>query len=172
MKNKVLLSLCLCTSLHVNASPELGEYFDKYNEQSQITINYSDVNQLFDMTVLELGMSDRKVESTSNASLRTGTKLRTNRGKNTAFEANRFLYKQVKNSKLEPLIEQMRLDLQSLPQQLDLRELKKDEQLAYWLNLYAIGTIEKLIAQYPRYDLEDEISGKASYLDEPFIKIS
>lgn len=171
MKKWLLISLFGCTSLQVKAAPQLGEYFDKYNEQSQIVINYSDVNQLFDMTVLELGMSDRKVVSASNSSQKTGTKLRTNRGSKTAFEANRFLYKQVKNSKLEPLIEKMRLDLQSLPEHLDLRELKKDEQLAYWLNLYAIGTIEKLMAQYPKYDLEDEILGKASYLDEKFIEI-
>lgn len=171
MKKWLLISLFGCTSLQVNATPQLGEFFDKYNEQSQITINYSDVNQLFDMTVLELGMSDRTVVSVSNSSQKTGTKLRTNRGNKTAFEANRFLYKQVKNSKLEPLIEKMRLDLQSLPGQLDLRELKKDEQLAYWLNLYAIGTVEKLMMQYPKYDLEDEILGKASYLDEKFIEI-
>ncbi|CCQ10596.1 hypothetical protein PALB_14630 [Pseudoalteromonas luteoviolacea B = ATCC 29581] len=172
MKKIVIAASLLFALGKAQANPELGEHFNEYNEQSKIVVNYDDVNQLLSMAVLETGMSDRKVMELSNSSNRTGTKLRSNRGRKTAYEANRFLFKQVKNSELEPLIGRMRIDLQSLPDQVDLRELGKDEQLAYWLNLYTVGALEKLVANYPKYDLEDEILDDDNYFEEKFITIT
>lgn len=158
-------------TLKASQVDELATYFNQYNEQSKITINYDDVTQILSMSVLEVGMSDRKVMESRAVNNKTGTKLRTNRGRKTAFEANRFLFKEVKNTQVSDIVVAIRKDLQKLPDYIDLRELGRDEQLAYWLNLYNIGLIEKLVEAYPKYDLEDELEEESNFLNDKFITI-
>lgn len=171
---KVLLSVVLMLISFIIQATEvedLAAYFNKYNEQSKIVINYDDVSQVLSMAVLEVGMSDRKIMESRAVNNKTGTKLRTNRGRKTAFEANRFLFKEVKKTQVADIISSIRKDLEKLPNYIDLRELGKDEQLAYWLNLYNMGLIEKLVEAYPKYDLEDELEENNNYLQDPFITI-
>lgn len=172
MKFLVFITLIVASSsLHASQVDDLATYFNQYNEQSKITINYDDVSQVLSMSVLEVGMSDRKVMESRAVNNKTGTKLRTNRGRKTAFEANRFLFKEVKSTKVADIVVSIRKDLQKLPDYIDLRELGRDEQLAYWLNLYNIGLIEKLVEAYPKYDLEDELEEKNNFLNEKFITL-
>ncbi len=148
---------------------ELPEAFQGFTWNSQITISYDDLDALLNATVLDVGMSDR---SSVKSSSTIGTRMRSSKNKDTAFEANRFMFEELKKSTVKDAFHDIRVSLEQVPSEILLSELKIQEQLAYWLNLYNVALLEKLIAEYPIHDMEDELTGKNSILDEKFLNVA
>ncbi|MEO2266642.1 DUF547 domain-containing protein [Pseudoalteromonas sp. YIC-656] len=148
---------------------ELPDVFQGFTWNSQITISYDDLDALLDATVLDVGMSDR---SSAKSSSTIGTRMRSSKNNDTAFEANRFIFEELKNSSVKDAFHDIRVSLEQVPSEISLSELKLQEQLAYWLNLYNVALLERLISEYPIHDMEDELTGKDSILDRKFLTVA
>ncbi|WP_031565794.1 DUF547 domain-containing protein [Rheinheimera texasensis] len=80
----------------------------------------------------------------------------------TALAANRFHFEEYQhNPEMRDVIGQLRRQLSAVPDQTPLNQLTKNEQLAYWLNLYNITVLDEVIKVYPRKDLETFLLGTA-----------
>ncbi|MBS3798636.1 DUF547 domain-containing protein [Pseudoalteromonas sp. BDTF-M6] len=148
---------------------ELPEVFQGFTWNSQITISYDDLDALLDATVLDVGMSDR---SSAKSSSTIGTRMRSSKNSDTAFEANRFIFEELKKSTVKDAFHDIRVSLEQVPSEIAMSELKTQEQLAYWLNLYNIALLETLISEYPIHDMEDELTGTDSILDRKFLNVA
>lgn len=80
----------------------------------------------------------------------------------TALSANRFHFEEYQNNpEMRDVISQLRQQLSAVPDQTPLNQLTKNEQLAYWLNLYNVTVLDEVIKVYPRKDLETFLLGTA-----------
>lgn len=80
----------------------------------------------------------------------------------TALSANRFHFEEYQqNPEMRDVISQLRRQLSAVPDQTPLNQLSKNEQLAYWLNLYNVTVLDEVIKVYPRKDLETFLLGTA-----------
>ncbi|MFN6262035.1 MAG: DUF547 domain-containing protein [Chromatiaceae bacterium] len=69
----------------------------------------------------------------------------------TALSANRFHYEEYQsNPEMRDVVTQLRQQLSAVPEQTPLNQLSKNEQLAYWLNLYNVTVLDEVIKVYPR----------------------
>jgi hypothetical protein len=62
--------------------------------------------------------------------------------------------------------------LLQLPQDIPLKLLNRNEQLAYWLNLYNITLLEQLIAIYPESRISDDLFAPDGILNQRLVKVS
>jgi hypothetical protein len=102
-----------------------------------------------------MGNSTRKKAKKSKASI--GTRLKNRVKPLTDLEGNRFFYDTFDTPKKVALISNVRKSLEQLPTNSPLHFFSKDEQLAYWLNLYNISLIEQLVHIYPKKNLQSLI---------------
>lgn len=80
----------------------------------------------------------------------------------TALSANRFHFEEYQqNPEMRDVISQLRRQLAAVPEQTPLNQMSKNEQLAYWLNLYNVTVLDEVIKVYPRKDLETFLLGTA-----------
>lgn len=78
----------------------------------------------------------------------------------TALSANRFHYEEYQsNPEMRDVVTQLRQQLSAVPEQTPLNQLSKNEQLAYWLNLYNVTVLDEVIKVYPRKDLATFLLG-------------
>ena len=78
----------------------------------------------------------------------------------TALSANRFHYEEYQsNPEMHDVVTQLRQQLSAVPEQTPLNQLSKNEQLAYWLNLYNVTVLDEVIKVYPRKDLATFLLG-------------
>lgn len=155
VKSAFIASACLLSLNAMAISEESLKKFSKFNQKSEFIIQYKDVDLILDAAVLYVGKSTRKKAQKAKKAI--GTRLRNNKKRLTALEGNRFFYKEFKTPEKKALIEQVRKSLESLPAESPLELFSKNEQLAYWLNLYNIALLEELINIYPKRSLESEI---------------
>jgi len=137
---------------------KIPEPFRGEKNNSKITINYTDWSTVLRQTVLETGRSDRRSAKTQHAPI--GTRVKSGNQSSTRNEGNRLVfpaYADVEEN-LE-YIRNIRKELEAIPSQLPMKEWPKDEQLAYWLNLYNITIIEQLAAIYPVTSLKKLMKG-------------
>ncbi|WP_462176914.1 DUF547 domain-containing protein [Pseudoalteromonas gelatinilytica] len=170
MLKQFLLVSAICFATQTSAKLDtLPEEFSDFSLDRDITISYDDLDMLLDMTVIDLGRSDRRFRK-SKANI--GTRMRAHKNNDTALEANRFFYEEVTTSKLKEGFHKVRVSLEKVPDQVPLNALVLDEQLAYWLNLYTTALLEKLIEHYPVIDTQELLFGEQSILDEEFIHVA
>lgn len=137
------------------------------------TLDYSIWDEALDKVVIDLGPSTRfRADSARPA---VGTRFV--RGHKSAYrlEGSRFTFEYITDDYAQGLTD-YRMDLQDIATKYDITIFPKDEQLAFWLNLYNVATIEKIADSYPvqRPDsIKIKINGEKYTLDEaPFISIS
>jgi hypothetical protein len=145
------------------------EKFSQYDNNSDFVILYDDVDTLFQASVLYMGNSTRKKAKKSKASI--GTRLKNRVKPLTGLEGNRFFYDTFDTSKKVALISNVRKSLEQLPTDTPLHFFSKDEQLAYWLNLYNISLIEQLVQIYPKKNLQSLIE-EEGLLDEKHLIVA
>ena len=146
--------ISVCVSSHVFASTN-GE-FEKFmaeDSRSNYAINYTDYDAILKTFVMPMGKSSRAQAKKSKASV--GTRLKNNINKLTALEGNRFLFEAFKDKEYKQLISDIRRSLEAIPDQMPLSAFNKEEQLAYWLNLYNVTMLDELNKQYPVKKLKD-----------------
>lgn len=153
------------------ASDEIPDPFWDFNPDSNFTINYADVDAILNAMVVNTGRSSR--EKLPSTSAMTGTRLATKVKRTTANEANRFYFEEfVENEEYKHMLRGLRQDLEAIPDQIPLENFNRDEQLAYWLNLYNIAILDKLVEIYPERSLKQELVGRNSILDDKFLNVS
>ncbi len=137
---------------------------------SDLTILYQDLDEVLRQSVLVTGRSNRarvpKARPAAGSHIVRGTKGR------SAMEGNRVLFPALHNQKNLALLSAIRKDLESVPDQLPLRLLKKEEQLAYWLNLYNVTLLEQIALIYPKSRLKGEFRGKNSLWDKKLLRVA
>jgi hypothetical protein len=155
VKSAFIASACLLSLNAMAISEESLKKFSKFDKNSEFIIQYRDVDLILDAAVLYVGKSSRRKASKAKKAI--GTRLKNNKKRLTSLEGNRFFYKEFKTPEQKALIERVRRSLESLPAESPLELFSKNEQLAYWLNLYNITLLEELIEIYPQRSLESEI---------------
>jgi hypothetical protein len=170
--NFVFVLVCCAASLSAVASiSTVPEEFQRYDPDSNFVIKYGDVDAILKTMVVDVGRSSRKKADASRA--KTGTRMKNKVQRDTAEEGNRFHFEAFDdNEKYQEALHNVRLALEAIPSQVPLEAFNRNEQLAYWLNLYNITLLDELVKIYPEKDLKKELTGKKSILDQPIVNVS
>ena len=168
-KQLLLIAFTFCSLSSYAKINELPEEFSDFSLNRDIKISYEDLDNLLELTVLDMGRSDRSSRKSKSS---IGTRMKSHKNNDTALEANRFLFEAVTKSEIKDGFHKIRVSLEKVPDEISLNELSLDEQLAYWLNLYNTAMIEKLIEHYPVRDTEDLLFDDDSILDEEFLTVA
>ncbi|NMF47042.1 DUF547 domain-containing protein [Pseudoalteromonas arctica] len=163
------LLLLLSAPKYLLAEDKAYPQFSVYSPKSKLTINFEPVNILLESNVLDMGPSRRKNAKLDEPPI--GTKLRNVFPSATHNESNRFTYELIKSPKQKSLVNDVKKYLESLPEKNNLNLYSKQEQLAYWLNLYNITLINEIVKRYPIVSLEKILTGPDSLLDKKLVNI-
>ncbi|WP_158638054.1 DUF547 domain-containing protein [Shewanella donghaensis] len=155
-------------SFAVSAS-EISDKFSPYDANSNIEILYDDLDAVLKSSVLAVGHSTRATAKDFKASIGTRMKVRVN--KLTALEGNRFFYEQFQDDDNQKLLEDIQQSLESVPSEVSLSKLNRDEQLAYWLNLYNLTVLIELIDMYPIKKIEDEFEDDETIFSKKILNV-
>jgi len=127
-------------------SPFQGE-----DPKSDFSIKYDDWDAMLGQTVLDTGMSDRT--EASKLRPRAGSRIIRGGGGTTRLEGNRVDFHAFLGENLLVLRE-LRDDLAKVPDLAPLNLFNRDEQLAYWLNLYNVTLVTQVAEIFPETNLK------------------
>lgn len=150
---------------------ELPPSFFGENADAKFTIDYTDLNELLKASVLaEVAPSRFNMKPTEIPAVNRAVTIGNNL---TALSASRFFYEAyTDNPQMKNVLRNIRLDLEQLPDTKALNHFSKNEQLAYWLNLYNVTVLDELIRIYPQKDLQNVISGEDSLLNKKLLTVA
>ena len=161
----------LAMSQVVSAEPAVPEPFQGFDDSSKYVIKYDDITALFKTVVVDVGRSTRKVAKPTQA--KTGTMMKSKVKRTTADEANRFYFETFQgNEKGREFLKTVKTSLEILPEEVALEYFSRDEQLAYWLNLYNVTLLNEVVDIYPRKNLKKYLVGKKSILTKPLLEVA
>lgn len=170
-KRFVVLIFLVCTFISLGAVADVPEPFRGFDANSKYKIDYTDLESLFEMVVLDTGRSTR--EKASDAQAKTGTRMKAKVNRYTINEGNRFYYQLFKDNEAnQQTLLQIQERLESIPLAVPLEKFSRDEQLAYWLNLYNITVLVEVAKVYPERDLSDLLVGKRSILSKKLLDVA
>jgi hypothetical protein len=122
------------------------------------------------MVVLNAGRSTREKADPSHA--KTGTRMKAKVNLYTISEGNRFYYEIFEDNEQNlKTLANIRSRLESIPLAVPLGRFSRDEQLAYWLNLYNITILGEIAEAYPSIDLRKKLTGKKSILSRELLNV-
>ena len=171
-----LASLLACVLLTAETLADatesvVPEPFVGFDSDSKFAINYDDLTDLLTIVVADVGLSKREIAKIPEA--RTGTRMTPKIQRLTTYEANRVAYEAFKdNEEAKSLLREIQESLQKIPDEMPLDQFSRDEQLAYWLNLYNVTVLNEIIAIYPKRNLKRLLHGKKSILDKKLLRVS
>ena len=150
---------------------EVPAPFRGSDSTSTYQINYSQLNALLKLSVVDTGRSTRAVADPTQAP--TGSRMKANVKRSTTNEGNRF-YFELFNGDDEAVkaLEDIRDNLAALPSQAPLQFFNRNEQLAYWLNLYNFTLLNEVVKVYPKRKLNKLLKGKKSILDKKLVTVA
>lgn len=161
----------LAISQAVWADSTVPEPFQGFDENSKYVITYNDLTALLKTVVVDVGRSTRTVAQPTRA--KTGTMMKSKVKRTTADEANRFYFETFEdNEEGRQLLRTIRDSLQQLPAEVSLEYFSRDEQLAYWLNLYNVTLLNEVVDIFPKRNLKKYLVGKKSILSKPLLNIA
>lgn len=166
-----ILSL-LAVSQFVGAQDSaVPEPFRGFDADSKYVITYDDLTGVLRTVVVDVGRSSREVAAPTRAT--TGTMMKSKVKRTTANEANRFYFETFDdNEDGRQLLATIKSSLEMLPDEVSLEYFSRDEQLAYWLNLYNVTILNELVDVYPKKNLKKVLTGKKSILSKPLLTVS
>jgi len=172
LKSTLIFSGFLLLSQSANClEPEVPEPFRGYDADSRFTIKYDDLTTVYKTVVVDTGRSNREVAEPTQA--RTGTHMKVSVKRSTVNEANRFYYETfVNNEEGQQLLQGIQKSLELVPDDAPLKYFSRDEQLAYWLNLYNVTVLNEIIKVYPQRNLKKMLTGKKSILDKKILTVA
>ncbi|SDE21233.1 DUF547 domain-containing protein [Kordiimonas lacus] len=138
------------TSFAADESGVIGQ-FRGDDPKSELSINYNDLSALLEQTVLDTGMSDRT--EAGKARPTAGSRIIRGSTDTTRLEGNRIDFHSFLGGNLD-VVKGLRDDLAKVPSVLPLNQLTRNEQLAYWLNLYNITLISQISEIFPETNLK------------------
>lgn len=175
-KHIYILALLVCGFFSIGAlasttASSVPEPFRGHDENSKLTIDYRDLDSLLDTVVLYTGRSDRKKASTTRST--TGTRMKVSVNRATINEGNRFYFEVFANNpQNQQTINKIQNRLENIPAAVALEKFSRDEQLAYWINLYNITLIEEIVKIYPEPKLKDLLVGKDAVLSKKILNVA
>jgi len=159
----VVLGGLLCCGSSLAAASQVPEPFQGADENSNYAISYENLNVLLDAVVVDIGRSDREKAPREKAT--TGTRLKVKVNRWTINEGNRFYYEAfVDNETARLQLAEIKTGIENATAQAGLKSFSRDEQLAYWLNLYNVTLLNEVAKVYPQRDLEKFLHGRNSIL--------
>ena len=171
----LLLSFLAVAETGGAAESHVPEPFQRFDSSSTNTINYDALSLWLDILVVDIGRSDRQSANTGRAKIRasTGTRIAPKVKKATLFEGNRFFFESfVENDEARRVLADIRDALEQLPSVTPLEYFSRDEQLAYWLNLYNVTILNEVVSVYPTRDLEEFLIGENSILSKELLTVA
>ncbi len=152
------------------AESDVPEPFQGFDDSSKYAISYDDLTALLKIVVVDVGRSTRRVAQ--EAPDLTGSRMKS-KVKKTANEGNRFYYETFrKDEESQQFLRNIQKDLEALPTEAPLKYFSRDEQLAYWLNLYNVTVLNEIIAVYPKQKLKKLSSGKKSIFAKKLLTVA
>jgi len=167
--------LAICGFLMANGvahavASNVPEPFQDFDDTSKYAINYDDLTAVLKTVVVDVGLSTRRVAEP--AADITGTRMKT-KIKRTANEANRFYFETFKDDEeARQFLRDIQKSLEQLPTDAPLKYFSRDEQLAYWLNLYNVTVLNEVIAVYPKRNLKKLFRGKKSIFEKKLLTVA
>lgn len=153
------------------ANTTVPEPFQGYDNTSTHTINYDDLTAVLKAVVVDVGRSTREVARPPEA--KVGTRMKAKVKRLTASEGNRFYFETFEdNETSQAFLHNIQEDLERLPSEAPLKYFSRDEQLAYWLNLYNVTLVNQIIEVYPKRDLKKLFRGKNSILSKKLLTVA
>ena len=157
------------TPINLNASDlNFPDTFKNELESSDLVIDYTQLDYILSRSVLEVEPSTR--ERAKKSSLKS-SHLRSKDAYLTALEGNRFHFGAFSNENRH-VFSVVKEELEHLPEKTPLNLYSKDEQLAYWLNLYNTALLNELLVIYPKNKLKTSLYGNEAILDKEIITIA
>ncbi|MEJ2383794.1 MAG: DUF547 domain-containing protein [Xanthomonadales bacterium] len=147
------------------------EKFRGFDPASSYKIFYDDLNLLYKNLVVDVGRSSRKVAEAPVA--QTGTRMKAPIKSRTSREGNRFyfeFFKEDENNR--ELLETLLRNYESIPGEVPLENFSRDEQLAYWINLYNLTVINEVTKIYPKRSLKRVLTGRKSILSKKLLNVA
>lgn len=129
--------------------------------QKSTQIDYDIWDSLLEEMVLYTGPSARKRQPRPRAI--TGSKFVRGHASAYRLEGNRIPFSEIRPDFME-MITTYREDLETIGSDIDISNLPRNEQLAFWLNLHNVVMIEQLAKEYPVKRPQDLKIGKPSTL--------
>lgn len=152
------------------AAAEVPEPFRGHDENSKYIITYDDLSTLLRTVVVDVATSDRSVAPPPKEI--TGTRMKVKVNKLTVNEGNRFLYETFpENDAAQAFLLDIQKNLERMPSHTPLEKFSRQEQLAYWLNLYTVTVINQVIAVYPKRNLKNMIDGRNSIFSQKLLTV-
>ena len=153
------------------ADQTVPDPFQRFDANSRLTIDYTDLNSLLESVVLDTGRSTRKKAAPTHA--QTGTRMKNSINRATINEGNRFLFELFDdNEENQQVLRTIRDRLEKLPATKPLENYSRDEQLAYWINLYNITILDEIVKIYPEHNLKKLLVGKKSILSMKLLMVA
>ncbi len=153
------------------AESTVPEPFRKYSPNSKYTINYDELNGVLKKVVVDTGRSSR--EKAEPIQAKTGTRMKPNVKRYTVNEGNRFYYEVFSgDEEATQYMLDIQKTLEALPSEAPLEYFNRNEQLAYWLNLYNVTLINQIIKVYPERKLKKLLTGKKSVLKQKLLNVA
>lgn len=150
----LITSLCFSLSFIARADEEnIPAPFRGDDPASQLEVAYNDLDAFLAAQVYVTGFSDRKKAPVDHPRIGTRLKVRVNRL--TVMEGNRFFFEAFEDDNVVKTLSAIRKSLEGLPDEIPLSYLSKNEQLAYWLNLYNFTMLDELQKAYPINNIHD-----------------
>ena len=169
----VLISygLCFAGTVVLAADSPVPEPFQRFDDTSKYTISYDDLTNLLKTVVVDVGRSTREKAAPSQAA--TGTRMKSSVKRTTLNEGNRFYYETFEdNEEAQALLIGIQKSLEAVPNDAPLEYFSRDEQLAYWLNLYNVTVLNEIIKVYPQRNLKKVLVGKKSILSKKILNVA
>jgi hypothetical protein len=170
-----VLALLLTTAMLGTAVADEGkdpfEPFRGHDPASKYRIFYDDLNEMYKSLAVNVGRSTREVSEMSTA--KTGTRMKQTSRRKTSNEGNRFYYEFFKKEEENrELLETILRNYESIPSEVPLSYFSRDEQLAYWVNLYNLALINEVVKVYPKRSLKKVVAGKKAIQKKKLLNVA
>jgi hypothetical protein len=169
----ILFNLGLLTAASATYAAEsaVPEPFQGHDESSKYTIDYADLTALLKLVVVDVGRSTREKAEPTQA--KTGTRMKASVKRSTVNEGNRFYFESFsQNEDARQVLINIQKSLEQIPDEAPLSFFSRDEQLAYWLNLYNVAILNEIIDIYPKNDLKKFLVGKKSIKSKKLLTVA
>ena len=145
--------------------------FVRFDDNSKLVIDYRDLDSFLDALVLNAGRSNRAKAEPTHA--KTGTRMKVKVNRSTVNEGNRFYFEVfVDNPQNRQTLNGIRTRLENFPSANPLKKFSRNEQLAYWINLYNVTVLDEIVKIYPESDIKKQLTGKKSILTKPMLTVA
>ncbi|NVJ71643.1 MAG: DUF547 domain-containing protein [Alphaproteobacteria bacterium] len=146
------------------------QQFSEYSEKEVIQVSYHDWSYILKTTVFEGGMSDRSYAPPPTPGV--GRKVYKGNSSPTRYEGNRLYFMAFMEDSNQKAIHRIRRELEAMPGAVPMAEWTKNQQLAYWLNLYNITVVEQIGKAYPETNIRSLLYGRKGILDKKLLTVA